>query len=80
MANTPYYDPRVVIYEHKMFLRLATAYRTIELQYSKYCLWHWHLFIHELFGILKSVQNVFPTAVHVLRDVVKSKTAYLQLT
>ena len=24
-GNTPYYDPLVVIYEHKMFIRLATA-------------------------------------------------------
>ena len=23
--NTPYYDPRVVIYERKMFIRLATG-------------------------------------------------------
>ena len=30
MENTPYYDPRVVIYEHKMFIRLATDLVPIE--------------------------------------------------
>ena len=25
LENTPYYDPRVVIYERKMFIRLATG-------------------------------------------------------
>ena len=24
-GNTPYYDPRVIIYEHKMIIRLATG-------------------------------------------------------
>ena len=26
----PYYDPRVVIYEHKMFIRLATGVDAID--------------------------------------------------
>ena len=34
--NTPYYDPRVVIYERKMFIRLATGAQRF-LQFGSKC-------------------------------------------
>ena len=31
-GNAPYYDPRVVIYECKMFIRLATEEKNVHLE------------------------------------------------
>ena len=31
MENTPYYDPRVVIFKHKIFIRLATEHQNMKL-------------------------------------------------